>query len=504
MTKSGGSQRPASAARESSFPLIVGVGASAGGLVAFCELLQAIGDAPGIAFVFVQHLAPTKKSLLADLLSDNRSIKVVEVTGRRKIKPNTVYICPPQSLLELKNGWVRVVANENEERPANPIDHFFHSMAEDQVEHGVGVILSGAGSDGTLGLKAISDCGGLTFAQDPASAKYDTMPRSAATTGVADHVMPPAEIAAELIRYQQHLSGLKKESSTERLKEQIEEAIPQIAKLLDSATEHNFKHYKTKTLIRRITRRLHVLKIDSVNQYVEHLREHDDEAQALFRELLIGVTSFFRDPEVFEAVSKQVLPKLLERRSVDNNIRIWIAGCANGSEAYTVAILCREAMSELKSAPKVQIFATDIDRRALQIARTGSYPIGIAEDVSPERLKRFFIKRGNRYHVGKEIRDLVTFSTHNLISDPPFSRQDLICCRNLLIYLGPHLQNKLIPLFHYSLRPSGYLLLGPSEDISSHGELFRPLEAASDLTAQRNSSFHVYRNAVSARHNRAE
>lgn len=463
---------------KSGSPLIVGVGASAGGLEAFQELLSGLGDSPDMAIVFVQHLDPTTKSLLQDLLANTTTMDVVELAGRKKLKANTVYVGSPQALLELKNGYVRIVQpDDDEERQSNSIDHFFHSIAEDQGERGIGIILSGAGSDGTLGLKAISDRGGLTFAQESKSAKFDSMPRSAATTGVADHVLAPKEMAAELLHYAKHLKDLGGATSHERLHEQIEEAIPAIAEALMEQTGHNFQHYKTNTLIRRTQRRMQVLKIATASDYLDHLIHHEEEAQALFRELLIGVTAFFRDPDAFAALQSHVLTKLFEKRMADDCVRIWVAGCANGAEAYTLAILCREVMDQLESSCEVQIFATDIDERALAVARAGVYPVGIEDHVSPERLKRFFIKRGKKYQVTKEIRDMVLYSPHNLISDPPFSRQDLISCRNLLIYLGPHLQNKLVPLFHYALRPSGYLFLGPSENITSHGELFRAVDA---------------------------
>ncbi|HQX48909.1 MAG TPA: PAS domain S-box protein [Planctomycetaceae bacterium] len=279
------------------------------------------------------------------------------------------------------------------------------------------------------------------------------------------------------MQYARHLDELTEVHSSPNLAVEVSEAIPAIVEILLKATNHNFQHYKIGTLSRRIQRRMQVRKIRSVSDYVKHLENHEEEAQALFRELLIGVTAFFRDPEAFEVLAQTVLPKIFENRSDGDTVRIWIAGCANGAEAYSVAILCCETMANLNVHPEVQIFATDIDERALQIARAGIYPVGIEEHVSAERLQHFFVKRGKRYQVTKEIHDLVLFSSHNLISDPPFSRQDLICCRNLLIYLGSHLQNKLIPLFHYALRPSGYLFLGPSENITSHGELFRPLDA---------------------------
>lgn len=481
--------QPPTSVKNSGSPLVVAVGASAGGLDAFQELLSSIGDAPHMALVFVQHLDSTTKSLLAELLSKTTPLGIVEITGRCKLKASTVYICPPQTLLDLNHGFVSIANEGSDQRLASSIDHFFHAVAEDQGERGVGVILSGTGSDGTLGLKAISDRGGMTFAQEPTSAKYDSMPRSAATTGVADHVLTPAEIAAELLQYSQYVVDIEKRGGEDEKRTDVKEAIPLIAERLMEVTQHNFQHYKLNTLSRRIQRRMQVLKTATVSDYLDHLQHREEEVRALFRELLIGVTAFFRDPDAFEALKHNVLPKLFENRDADDCVRIWVAGCANGAEAYTLAILCREVVDEVaKPVCGVQIFATDIDERALGVARAGVFPIGIEEQISPARLKRFFVKRGKKYHVTKEIRELVLFSVHNLISDPPFSRQDLISCRNLLIYLGPHLQNKLIPLFHYALRPGGYLFLGPSENITSHGELFRPVDVKQRISQRKGTA----------------
>ncbi|APZ92718.1 PAS domain S-box protein [Fuerstiella marisgermanici] len=528
--------------------LTIGVGASAGGLEAFQDLLSHVDAESGLSFVLVQHLPPLGERLLAEVLVNLTQLSVVELSGRTKPAPNTVYIAPANGLLKVEDGYLvvtsqvvtsevvtsQVVANQasasSDETVSSgspregsgsstvaksstttaAIDHFLQSLADDQRDRSVGVILSGAGSDGTLGLKAISDAGGLTFAQDPDSAKYDSMPRNAAAMGVADHVLPPAEIASELISYARHLASLSEPRCKQEVSRQLQEAIPQVTDLLLKNTGHNFQHYKTNTLSRRIQRRMQVNKLSDVEKYIEILSGNPDEAHTLFRELLIGVTSFFRDPDAFAALSESVLPKLFEDKSPDDHVRIWVAGCATGEEAYTLAILCREYMDSIAEAnsnaasdsdgpestsgdltgvtlPTVQIFATDLDDRALQVARDGAYPVGIADVVSPERLKRFFVKRGKKYQVAKEIRELVLFSPHNLISDPPFSRLDLVSCRNLLIYLGPHLQKKLIPLFHYSLRPSGYLFLGPSENISAHRELFRVVDPKAKISQRKNT-----------------
>lgn len=475
-------------------PIIVGVGASAGGLDAFRSFLEALGDTSGLAIVFVQHADPNTKPPSAKAFGDVTSMPVHEISGSTEITAGAIYVCPSQKLLKLRDGQLQCLEPKGSEKPSTPIDHFFHSLGDSEGERGVGIILSGAGSDGTLGLKTISDCGGLTFAQEPTSARYDSMPRSAATTGVADHVLPPAGIAQELARYVKYLSETSRKLQGAKLLDSIEEAIPDIAEQLLQITSHNFRHYKTSTLGRRIQRRMQVLKIATTKDYVQRIRSDEDESRNLFRELLIGVTAFFRDPEAFKQLAENVLPKLFRDRAANDPVRIWVPGCASGEEAYTIAILCYEyfertqAERDDESVPAVQIFASDIDERALATARNGVYPLGIAENVSPERLQRYFVKKGKRYHIVNEIRELVLFSSHNLISDPPFSRQDLISCRNLLIYLGPHLQKKLIPLFHFALRPNGFLFLGPSENISSHADLFRVIDARHRISQRKGTA----------------
>lgn len=474
---------------------MVAIGASAGGLEALRDLLAALGDPGSFAIVFVQHLNPGGDALLPDLLAAATPLSVRIIDHGTPLEPGNLFIAPPRSLVGLSAGAFTLSPIKDSREPSPSIDHFFHALAAAESVEKVGVILSGAGTDGTLGLKSISDAGGMTAAQDPATAKFDSMPRSAATTGVADHVLPPPAIAAELIRYRQFIAAMGAGSSSELLDQEIAEAIPAMTDRLLEATGHNFQHYKVSTLRRRIRRRMQVLRLRQVGCYVDRLRSDRDEAYHLFRELLIGVTAFFRDAESFAALAAQVLPQIFQQRSGGDPVRIWIPGCATGEEAYTVAMLCREQIDGLTNEAvspggpaadyPFQIFATDIDQRALDAARCGVYPAGIAADLSPERLQRFFVKSGKHYHVTQELRESVLFSAHNLISDPPFSRQDLICCRNLLIYLGPHLQKKLIPLFHYALRPGGFLMLGLSESISAHGDLFRSIDGKHRLSQRK-------------------
>lgn len=455
--------------------LIVGIGASAGGLEPLQAFFSALPEI-GLGFVVVTHLDPSTRNLLPELLGRLTPMPVAEIRDGDRIVAGRIYVAPAQSLLRLEAGVLHVTAVEKPEDCRSPIDVFFQSLAEQRQAGAVGIILSGNGTDGTIGLKAISDAGGMTIAQDPATAKYASMPRSASTLGMADRTLSPEKIADELLAYVRHVAVLASEDAGGTLNQQITDSLVAICAVLHDETEHNFKHYKTSTLVRRIGRRMQVLRIPQAEKYVERLKESREEVSALFKELLIGVTAFFRDPEAFEVLAQSVIPGLLENRSVKDPVRIWIPGCATGEEAYSVAMLLREAVDRLPAPLELSIFATDINEHALSMARQGSFPLSIADDVSPERLQRFFVKKGNRYYVAKELRELCLFSAHDLIRDPPFSRIDLISCRNLLIYLGQHLQKKLIPLFHYALRPTGYLFLGPSESISAHRDLFRPVD----------------------------
>ncbi|MEO8268811.1 MAG: CheR family methyltransferase, partial [Aureliella sp.] len=366
-----------------------------------------------------------------------------------------------------------------------PIDHLFTSLAEDMKELSVGVVLSGTGTDATLGLKAIADAGGMTIAQSLGSAAERSMPNSAAAIGGVDHVLPPEAIAVHICHYAQHMQELENSNAGEDLNRQILVAIPQIAAAVEKHTQNDFKHYKTTTLTRRIRRRIHVLKLNSVDAYIELLQTSREEALRLFRDLLISVTAFFRDRKAFDALGRDVLSPLIERHEGEGPLRVWIPGCATGQEAYSIAIALVEAMERCEKKVAVQIFATDLDERALSIARSGGYPIGIQDEVTEQRLHKYFTKRGNRYFLAKKLRDMIVFSAHNLISDPPFTKVDLISCRNLLIYLGSHLQKKLIPLFHYAIKPSGYLFLGPAETLSVNRELFRTLHSKHRLYQRR-------------------
>lgn len=462
----------------SSLP-IVGIGASAGGLAAieaFFSGMPADVDS-GMAFVLVQHLDPDHKSMLTELIQRRTRMQVAEVTDGMAVQANCVYIIPPNRDMAFLNSTLQLLEPAAPRGHRLPIDFLFRSLALDQHERAIGIVLSGTGSDGTLGVRAIKGEGGMVMAQSPASCEFDGMPRSALATGLVDYELPPAEMAAQLMAYTAHIFGRLPHhiSTAEPLSES---ALKKIFVLLRTHTGHDFSQYKPSTIYRRIERRMAVHQIDGIDGYVKYLQQAPEEVQALFNDLLIGVTNFFRDPEVFAAFEEKVIPKLFEGKPVGAAVRVWCTGCSTGEEAYSIAILLQERLTTLRASYKVQVFATDIDSRAIATARTGVYPASIADDITPERLARFFTLEpdGSAYRVHKGIRDLLVFSEHDIIKDPPFSKLDLISCRNLMIYLGAELQKKLISLFHYALQPSGILFLGTSETAGEQGDLFAVLD----------------------------
>jgi two-component system CheB/CheR fusion protein len=460
----------------STFP-IVGIGASAGGLAAF-EAFFANMPAhteSGMAFVLVQHLDPDHKSILADLVKRYTRMKVYEIEDGTVVEPNCAYIIPPNRDLALLHGKLHLMEPVAARGLRLPIDLFFRSLAQDQHERAICIVFSGTGSDGTLGLKAIKGEGGMAMAQDPQSTKYDGMPRSAIQTGLVDYVLPPEKMPEQLIAYVQHAFGQVTQRATAAIPQTID-ALQKIFILLRAHTGHDFTHYKQNTVLRRIERRMAVNQIEYMDGYVRYLQQNPLELEALFRELLIGVTNFFRDPEAFEALMEQAIPRLVAAKSAGETLRVWVPGCSTGEEAYSIAILLREAMDELRKDFRIQVFATDIDGKAIEKARRGVYPDSISADISPERLARFFAQEDNTYRIRKTIRDAVVFAEQNVIEDPPFSRMDLISCRNLLIYFGPELQKKVVRLFHYSLHPDGFLLLGNSESIGEFVDLFATVD----------------------------
>jgi two-component system, chemotaxis family, CheB/CheR fusion protein len=472
------------------FP-IVGIGASAGGLEAFRRLLGALPIDTGMAYVLVQHLDPRHESVLAELLSHATGMAVAEVKGDVRVEPNRVYVIPPSEDIVLADGMLKLVPRSQTGSSHMPIDSFLRSLAEVQGNQGIGVILSGMASDGTLGLKAIKAEGGIAFAQDPRSAQQDGMPRSAIAAGCVDFVLSPEEIARELGRLGSHPYVATFEPSLTpadmplALKPHEEDGLGKILLLLRRASGADFSAYKKTTLRRRIARRMAVNHIETLGDYARHLEGDAAEAEALYQDCLISVTGFFRDPQAFEALSEQVLPLLLKERPSAAPVRVWVPGCATGEEVYSIAICLLERAGDFQGNPSFQIFATDLSEAALKKARGGTYLESVTQDVSPERLRRFFAKVDGHYQISKAIREMCVFARHDLARDPPFSRMDLISCRNLLIYLEPRLQERVFATFHYALGPSGFLLLGPAEGGGVSSALFAPVDEKHKIYSKR-------------------
>jgi two-component system CheB/CheR fusion protein len=456
---------------------IVGVGASAGGLEALAQFLGNVQADSRLAFVIIQHLDPTLKGMMPELLQRTTTMKVVQVKDGVIVRPGCVYVIPPNKDMSILHGKLHLLDPVAPRGLRLPIDFFFRSLAEDQREFGVGVILSGMGSDGTLGLKAIKESGGVVMVQEPASAKFDAMPSSAIGAGLADFVAPAEELSIKLVDYLRRVPRMGAFEAP--MEEKTVSALDKVIILLRSNTGHDFSLYRRNTLYRRVERRMGIHQIDKISTYVRFLQENPQELGILFKELLIGVTSFFRDGLAWNQLQRKALPALFARRPAGSGLRAWIAGCSTGEEAYSLAMLFKESLERSKSRRNLslQIYATDIDRDAIDKARQGLYPPNIAADISPARLSRFFVKEDNGYRVNKEIRAMVVFAPQNLIMDPPFNKLDIFCCRNLLIYLGPELQKRLIPLFHYILNPGGVLFLGSSESIGSFTKLFTAVAA---------------------------
>jgi chemotaxis methyl-accepting protein methylase/archaellum component FlaC len=461
-----------------SFTPIVGIGASAGGLEALEQFLKHVPAHSGLALVIVQHLDPTHKGIMPELLQRATGMKVIQVKDRTKVRPNHVYVIPPNKDMSILHGVLHLLPPAAPRGLRLPIDFFFRSLAEDQREHSIGVILSGMGSDGTLGLRAIKEKAGVVLVQQPDTAKFDGMPRSAIDAGLADIITPVDELPVKILAY------LQREPLTARSEAGVEDdkshsTLEKAVILLRAHTGQDFTLYKRNTLFRRIERRMGLHQIRKMPAYVRYLQENPQELDLLFKELLIGVTNFFRDPAAWEQVRDQALPLLLADRPPGHALRAWVPGCSTGEEAYSLAMVFREAVEKAKTKGNLalQIFAPDLDRDAIDKARQGFFPENIAADVSPERLKRFFVREERGYRVRKEIREMVIFAPQNLIMDPPFTRLDILSCRNLLIYLTAEVQRKLMPLFHYSLGPGGILFLGSAETIGGGTGLFAPLDA---------------------------
>ncbi|HEY3415454.1 MAG TPA: chemotaxis protein CheB, partial [Armatimonadota bacterium] len=454
------------------FP-IVGIGASAGGLAAFEAFFRHMPAETdrGIAFVLVQHLAPDHTSLLGELIQRFTRMRVSEVEDGMFVERNHVYIIPPNADLSLFHGRLHLLEPSAPKGIPLPIDHFFRSLAQEKRDAAIAIVLSGAGSDGTLGVRAVKEAGGMVMVQAPASAEYDSMPTHAIATGLVDYILPPEEMPAQLLAFVQHATQIRAPEAVSP-SDKDGEALQKIFLLLRAQTRHDFSDYKLNTVLRRIERRMVIHQFDNLAAYVHYLQQTPSEVIILFRELLIGVTRFFREPEAFNAVKTQVMPLLFDEKSTGDSVRVWVPGCSTGEEAYSLAMLFHEFASARHPEIKVQLFATDIDSVAIETARLGVYPRNIVADVPAEYLGRYFIQEEQNYRINKIIRDMVVFAEQDLILDPPFSHMDFISCRNLLIYLNADLQKKLLPLFHYALNPNGFLFLGSSETIGDFTDLF--------------------------------
>ncbi|MBU3191126.1 chemotaxis protein CheB [Clostridium bowmanii] len=460
---------------------IIGIGASAGGLDALSVFLCNVPKNSGLAFVIVQHMEKNSKTILVDLLQGDTSMKVVQAHENMSVQPNFVYVIPPNKNMSINHNTIHLFDYTKPHNLRLPIDFFFCSLANDMKERSIGVILSGMGADGTEGLKQIKEKKGGVFIQEPSSAKFEDMPRSAIEAGLADVISTVETMPSNIISYIQDKPDMimTDKDNADKLKIYFDNIIA----LLRSHTGHDFSSYKKNTIQRRIERCMGIHKIDDIAAYVRFLKNNPQELNLLFKEFLIGVTSFFREPLEWKLLEDKVIPALLAQRSPTDTVRIWTSGCSTGEEAYSLAIVFKDVMDKLKSPDNfsIQIFATDLDNEAIDKAREGIFPLSISKDMSTERLTRYFAKVDRGYQVNKEIRDMVIFAQQNLIKDPPFTKVDVMICRNLLIYLTPEIQKKLIPLFHYSLNSGGFLFLGSAESVGNFTELFKPLDLKSRI-----------------------
>src|SRR2546421_4179181 len=455
---------------------IVGIGGSAGGFEAAMELLRHLPTRTGMAFVIVQHLDPHHGSRLPNLLGKATSMPVTEVTETITPQPNAIYVQPPNKCVIAKNGKLTLVSRTEKLNVA--IDHFFESLAEDCGSRGIGIVLSGTGSDGTAGLRAIKAAGGLTFAQTEESAKFDAMPRSAIRSGFVDLVLSPDAIARELGRIAEHPYIRRPLADAEQVEKEAYRQADDLGRVFLSLKKQmgvDFSGYKETTLIRRVNRRMALHRIEKLSQYARYLRNNKKEIEALFDDLLINVTRFFRDEALFRALKKRFLPTLLRNKKKERQreLRVWVPGCATGEEVYSLAICILEVHGNQLSKIRVQIFGTDLSESVTKHATAAIYPGAIEKDVPRARLNRFFVKRDGSYQIHRSVRDICTFARQNLTADPPFSRLDRISCRNVLIYLSSELHKRCIPQFHYALNPGGYLILGPAESVGMYDELFK-------------------------------
>ena len=462
-------------------PFIVGIGASADGIKTMENLFPEIPADTNMSFVIIQHLSPNHESILDQIIQKKTSMVVKQIDQGMKVEPNCVYIAPPGHYVDVSGNTFKTEKYNTDERKLHlPIDHFFQSLAFNYKERSVGIILTGSGSDGSQGIKEIKLQNGWVIVQDPESAEFSSMPGSAIETGVVDIVCNIAEMPAKLAELPVKLDGIEKlpDNTTS------EKIIASILNILGNRVQHDFTNYKQSTIFRRIKKRMMVRSVESLKKYHEIIKRDTDESHQLFRELLIGVTSFFRDKKAFEVLEKKVLPKIINDEN-RNTVRVWVTACSTGEEAYSIAILLLKQMEEKRIRTNLKIFATDIDSRALDKARKGTYPVNIEADVPQHYLDKYFEKHETHYTIRREIREMIVFAEHSLIKDPPYSNIDLISCRNFLIYLNGEIQKKVINSLHYGLRPDGYLFLGNSESLSDRPRLFDTLDAKNKIFEKR-------------------
>ena len=461
--------------------LVVGLGASAGGIQALKAFFEQVPQKSGIAYVVILHLSPDHDSLLAQVLQSASAIPVAQVTERTAVVPDRVYVIPPNQHLMMEDGYIAVHPNMHIEDRRAPVDIFFRTLAESHHSRAVCVVLSGTGANGSMGLKRVKERGGAAFVQDPREAEYNEMPRNSIATELVDEVLPVAAIPAKIIAYKQNLGTIRIPIEPEHRPEVLQQALREIFTQLRVHTGHDFSNYKRATILRRIERRINIHSLPDLPAYAAFLQRHSEEVTSLLKDLLISVTNFFRDKKAFDAIELEVMPLLFADKRGEDQVRIWVAGCATGEEAYTLAMLCAERTFGAVDTPKIQIFATDIDETAIAHAREGYYTINDAADVSPERLRRFFNKEGDGYRVRREIREMILFAHHNFLKDPPFSHLDLLSCRNVLIYLNQTAQERVMETFHFALNPGAYLFLGTSESADNAGNLYQVLSREQHL-----------------------
>ncbi|AKQ47477.1 hypothetical protein TH63_04000 [Rufibacter radiotolerans] len=473
------------------FP-VVALGGSAGALEGFESFFQHLPIGTGMAFVVVPHLDPSQKSMMTEIIQRYTPLPVVQITDGMQVEPEQVYLVPANKETSIERNTFRLHEPERPNGQRMPIDYFFQSLAVNRREQAIGIIFSGMGADGSLGVKMIMENFGMVMVQEPTTARFDSMPRNAIKTEFVDHVVPVEEMAEKLMAYT-HLPSIKGKTAVDTHKSS--QMLQKVFSLIRNKTGHDFSLYKRNTIYRRIERRMNTHHLHKFSEYINFLEKNPQEVELLFKELLIGVTKFFRDPEAFQVLKERYLPALLKEKKDGETVRVWVAGCSTGEEAYSIAILIQECLAQMENAPqvKVQVFASDIDQAAVDFARAACYQENITADVSPDRLSRYFTRVEGHYCVKKELREMIVFAVHNLNRDAPFTKLDLLTCRNLLIYLSSDLQKKLFPVFHYALNPNGLLFLGSSETLSGYPDLFTPIDTKWKISRRNETSYPLSR-----------